>query len=236
MTNGTVDGIVEEYLRHLNDALGELPDVRRRQLVDQITEHIQVARSQLPEQSEAALRNLLDRLGPPEDIAAEALTDGPPAGGWRPGRNRIAAFFALVVLLAIGLGVFASTRPATKTNQASTSTVPTTRNLKVQPTSRTVPPSQLPAPTIVLTSPVNVSHNGGYTVTGGPVPATFNAQDASTSFPNATLPYFEVSVPFVAPPHLVRKGGVPYVQVSFDVIGFKTPYEGLRVSISEIQP
>ena len=235
MTNGSVDGIVEDYLGYLSDALVELPEVRRRQLVEQITEHIQEARSQLPEQSEAAVHNLLDRLGRPEEIAAEALTDERPPGGWRPGRKGIAAFFALVVLLAIGIGVFAFTRPATKTSQASTSTVPTTRSLKAHPTSRTVPPSQFPAPTIILTSPVNVSHNGSYTVTGGPVPASFTAQDASTAFPNATLPYFEVSVPFVAPPHLVRKGGVPYVQVTFDVIGFKTPYQGLRVSITEVQ-
>ena len=51
MTITSVDEMVEEYLRRLNTALGPLHDARRHQLVTEITEHIEQARSELPEQS-----------------------------------------------------------------------------------------------------------------------------------------------------------------------------------------
>ena len=79
MTTTAVDGLVDEYLRNLEAALGQVPEPRRGQLVSEINEHIEQARAQLPEETETSVLNLLDRLGRPEDIAAEALADEPPA-------------------------------------------------------------------------------------------------------------------------------------------------------------
>jgi predicted permease len=53
--------------------------------VDEISEHIAEARADLESENEAAIRTLLDRLGDPEDIAAEArerLGIRPKGSGW----------------------------------------------------------------------------------------------------------------------------------------------------------
>jgi Protein of unknown function (DUF1700) len=66
------DKLVEDYLKRLNRELRDLPRARRRELVDEIAEHISEARADLEPEDEATVRTLLDRLGAPEDIAAEA--------------------------------------------------------------------------------------------------------------------------------------------------------------------
>lgn len=64
--------LVADYLRRLEKELSDLPRPRRRELVEEISEHINEARTGLESQSEAEIRTLLDRLGDPADIAAEA--------------------------------------------------------------------------------------------------------------------------------------------------------------------
>src|SRR5687767_11415213 len=66
------DALVANYLKRLEKELSDLPRARRRELVEEISEHIDEARSGLEAQSEAEMRTLLDRLGDPADIAAEA--------------------------------------------------------------------------------------------------------------------------------------------------------------------
>ncbi len=73
MTTADIDQIIADYLRRLDIALSRLPESRRRQLVTEIDEHLKEARAELSEQSEAAIRELLDRVGQPDDIAAEAM-------------------------------------------------------------------------------------------------------------------------------------------------------------------
>lgn len=63
---------VEDYLDRLDRELADLPAVRRRELVDEIRGHIAEALASTPDPSEADVRNVLDRLGDPSDIAAEA--------------------------------------------------------------------------------------------------------------------------------------------------------------------
>lgn len=102
MTRTENDDIVDEYLQRLDTALGPLPAPRRQQLVTEITEHLDEARSEIPIETEAAVRELLDRVGQPEEIAAEALAD-------QPGRDRssrrglVLGLVGLAVLLAVGL-------------------------------------------------------------------------------------------------------------------------------------
>jgi hypothetical protein len=66
------DRLVDDYLTRLDRALGDLPRQRRRELTEEIAGHIVEARADLPVENEAEIRNLLERLGEPADIAAES--------------------------------------------------------------------------------------------------------------------------------------------------------------------
>lgn len=68
MTRTTVD----RYLRELDRELQDLPTARRRELLDEIREHIDSALEASPLRDEAEVRNVLDRLGRPVEIAEEA--------------------------------------------------------------------------------------------------------------------------------------------------------------------
>jgi hypothetical protein len=101
--NATVaDRLVAEYLARLDAALRDLPTARREELLEQISEHIATARAELGDQAgEAEIRTMLDRLGHPAAIAAEAgqppaesLESSQPRPGWRE--------IAALVLLPIG--------------------------------------------------------------------------------------------------------------------------------------
>jgi PASTA domain len=114
MTATQTDQLVENYLLRLKTALRPLPASRRDQLVSEITEHIEEGRGGAQSQSEAAVRELLDRLGDPEDIAAAALADEPSESHTKrlTGGSLIAV--VLIVVLVAGvtiaglLGAFAS--------------------------------------------------------------------------------------------------------------------------------
>jgi uncharacterized membrane protein len=68
----TADQLVDDYLRRLDAELGGLPRARRREVLGEISEHIAEARADLDASDEAAIRNLLERVGDPAEIAAEA--------------------------------------------------------------------------------------------------------------------------------------------------------------------
>jgi hypothetical protein len=67
-----VDLLVDRYLEDLEAELWGLPADRRRELLDEVGEHITAARAALDAESEAAIRTVLERLGDPAEIAAEA--------------------------------------------------------------------------------------------------------------------------------------------------------------------
>jgi hypothetical protein len=68
----SADQLVAAYLKRLDAELAGAPRTRRREVVEEISEHIDEARAGLATQGEAEIRNLLDRLGDPAEIAAEA--------------------------------------------------------------------------------------------------------------------------------------------------------------------
>jgi uncharacterized membrane protein len=68
----TADQMVDDYLRRLDAELRALPQARRSEVLDEISDHIAEARAGLDVSDEAAIRNLLDRVGDPAEIAAEA--------------------------------------------------------------------------------------------------------------------------------------------------------------------
>jgi uncharacterized membrane protein len=81
------DKLVDDYLQRLERELAGFPRARRRELVEEISLHIAEARAQLETENEAAIRTLLDRLGDPADIAAEAggraeTAARPRGSGW----------------------------------------------------------------------------------------------------------------------------------------------------------
>jgi hypothetical protein len=68
----TADTLVDDYLRDLKAELRDLPAPRQREILAEVGEHITAARAAQDTQSEATIRTLLERLGDPADIAAEA--------------------------------------------------------------------------------------------------------------------------------------------------------------------
>jgi hypothetical protein len=62
------DRLVDDYLRRLEHAAAHMQRARRAELVAEIRGHIETALRQEQAAGEAAVRNVLDRLGPPEDI------------------------------------------------------------------------------------------------------------------------------------------------------------------------
>jgi uncharacterized membrane protein len=89
--------LVDGYLRDLREDLRDLPKSRQNELVAEIKEHIDIALAEEAGNDEATVRNVLERLGDPADIASEARDRMgiPPA---RAGFRETAA----VILLPIG--------------------------------------------------------------------------------------------------------------------------------------
>ena len=100
----SADKLVEDYLDRLERELADFPSARRRELVQEISEHIAEARAGLESENEAEIRNLLDRMGDPADIAAEArgqARETAPAAA--PVERRSGALdVAALILLLIG--------------------------------------------------------------------------------------------------------------------------------------
>jgi hypothetical protein len=95
MTKMETDRLVDDYLRRLEEAAAHLQRARRSELVAEIREHIDTALRQEEATSEAAVRNVLERLGPPEEIVAAA--EPPPAEAARAGWVELVALVTLLV-------------------------------------------------------------------------------------------------------------------------------------------
>src|SRR5262245_61894501 len=64
--------LVDDYPHDLREELRDLPKSRQNELVAEIKEHIDEAMAEEPSNDEATVRNVLERLGDPADIASEA--------------------------------------------------------------------------------------------------------------------------------------------------------------------
>jgi hypothetical protein len=101
MTAVHASQIIDGYLRRLDPEMSSLPPGRRKELHGQIAEHIDQARSELSDETDADLLTILDRLGEPDEIVAAAHTTlALPAGN--PGPLEIVA----LVLIGVGGVVF----------------------------------------------------------------------------------------------------------------------------------
>jgi hypothetical protein len=95
-----VDTLVGRYLHDLGAELRDLPANQRQEILDEVGEHIAAARAALDTETEAEVRTVLERLGEPADIAAEARERfGVPAEPARPATPwlEIIALIALVI-------------------------------------------------------------------------------------------------------------------------------------------
>jgi uncharacterized membrane protein len=94
--------LIRDYLGRLDEAAARLPAHRRAELAAEVRDHIDAALAEAGRSDEVTVRNILERLGSPEEIVAgEAGTAVPPSAavevrsGW--GAMEIAG------LLLIGL-------------------------------------------------------------------------------------------------------------------------------------
>ena len=80
------DALVRDYLGRLEAAARGLPGDRRVELVGEVREHIATAQAEAGLRDELTVRNILERLGPPEEIVAvEGEPDAaPPAWAATP--------------------------------------------------------------------------------------------------------------------------------------------------------
>src|SRR5207237_1961747 len=66
------DSLIEGYIARLRVAASDLPSNSRDELVDDVRAHIAEARRRAPEETDATILNVLDRLGEPDVVVAEA--------------------------------------------------------------------------------------------------------------------------------------------------------------------
>jgi hypothetical protein len=95
----TSEQLISDYLRRLDRELEGLPRARRREVVQEISEHIEEARVEADGNGEAATLNLLERLGDPSEIAAEARA----RFGVRTEKAGVLEVAAIILLLVGGL-------------------------------------------------------------------------------------------------------------------------------------
>ncbi len=115
--NGIDHPTVRAYLDRLGVLSRGLPEERRAELLADIEEHL-VDATAATDGSEVALRDVLERLGPPEDVVAEAAGGArataplapPPAPPGRPGLEMVALtllVLSLVLSVTLVLAVLA---------------------------------------------------------------------------------------------------------------------------------
>lgn len=90
------DRLVDDYLRRLEATAAHLQRSRRVELVAEIREHIEAALAEEDAADEVAVRNVLERLGPPEEIV-DAAEPPPVEAPSRTGKLEIAAVIAFVI-------------------------------------------------------------------------------------------------------------------------------------------
>ena len=103
MTANLSSNLIQDFLTHLDRATRDIPATRRRELREEIQQHLAEA---LPgDASEAAVRTALDRLGSPEQIAAaerERLGMVHAPAGWVEAAAILLLLIGSSVLLLIG--------------------------------------------------------------------------------------------------------------------------------------
>lgn len=100
------EALVRDYLGRLEAAAAALPRDRRDDLAGEVRQHIESALAEAGRRDEVTVRNVIERLGPPEEIvAAEAGTAtaaGPEARAARTASPWGAVEIIALLLLTLG--------------------------------------------------------------------------------------------------------------------------------------
>ena len=99
-TVGEADKLVRRYLAQLDAALQGVDASRRQEILAEVHEHIEEGRDELDTDDAASVRTLLDRVGDPTAIAAEAGAPVPGTGRW----DAWAPWLIIFGFIASGLG------------------------------------------------------------------------------------------------------------------------------------
>jgi hypothetical protein len=99
------DSLIEGYLARLDATAGDLPKNARQELIDDMRAHIVEARRREPEETDASVLNILDRLGEPAGVVADArerLGIQPPPP-YRLGLLEVAAVILVPFVWPVGV-------------------------------------------------------------------------------------------------------------------------------------
>lgn len=99
------DQLIDGYLARLRDTARDLPAAARKELLDDMRGHIAEARAHEPEETDATILNILDRLGEPRVVVADArerLGIG-PAAPYRPGLLETAGLVLVAFFWPVGM-------------------------------------------------------------------------------------------------------------------------------------
>lgn len=105
MTTVKTNRLVDDYLHRLEAAAAALPPERRSELVADIRAHIDDTLQASGTTNEVAVRNVLERLGSPEEIA-NAAVDAPPTAVPPVEQRGLRDRLAIAALLALAAGPF----------------------------------------------------------------------------------------------------------------------------------
>ena len=112
MTAPHADQLIDGYLARLGVAAADLPSSVRDELIEDMRAHIAEARAREPQETDATILNILDRLGEPGTVVAEARRrpddsdlhyPGVQPGPYVPGPLEIAALVLLLFLWPVGV-------------------------------------------------------------------------------------------------------------------------------------
>jgi len=99
-STGEADKLVRRYLAQLDAALRDVDAPRREEILAEVHEHIEEGRTGLDPGDAASVRTLLDKVGDPAAIAAEAGAPSPGSRRW----DAWAPWLIIFGPLASGLG------------------------------------------------------------------------------------------------------------------------------------
>ena len=94
------DKLVRRYLAQLDAALRDVDASRREEILTEVHGHIDEGRAELDPDDATSVRTLLDRVGDPAAIAAEAGAPPPGSGRW----DAWAPWLIIFGFIASGLG------------------------------------------------------------------------------------------------------------------------------------
>ena len=103
--------LVHDYLGRLEAAAGSLPANRRAELAGEVRQHIEMALAGAGARDEVTVRNVLERLGPPDEIIAVEQEAAGPSPAWAgvatlpaPARGSGWGAVEIVAILLLTLG------------------------------------------------------------------------------------------------------------------------------------